>query len=429
LKAVLSKKIYLILLCLLQTTLYAIEPRWFEIEVIIFEQSNPSRLDSEKWEQQLGLPDVSKSKDFLTPDPSTVSLQQICLQGKMRPVLGMLPVNEIIKSDEIIEETFLNEPALTETNTTPQAIEESNAITEVAEPDAQEEEEEEIPFIILDKELNQLNELRSQLARRRGYRPLLHISWRQPVENKKNSQPIRLFTGKNYSDTFNPDGDARVDIATIDKFLTEENEPGDPYRINTQTTYNNENTPVDNDTSEISPFSNNSSSISPFTDDILLTTEDFKRSARERLSHCQSLYQEQLAKRHPDVWQLDGNIQIYVQRYLHLETDLMLRIPGEKAIQLGAIETSLAADKLLDSMQTEDETNNTFGWKLADDFLSNDQSQSIVIQQVLNKYPMLQSRRMRSNEIHYIDHPLFGMLIQIRPYEKEAEDEDVPTTS
>jgi len=427
LKAVLSKKIYLILLCLLQTTLYAIEPRWFEIEVIIFEQSNPSRLDSEKWEQQLGLPDVSKSKDFLTPDPSTVSLQQICLQGKMRPVLGMLPVNEIIKSDEIIEETFLNEPALTETNTTPQAIEESNAITEVAEPDAQEEEE--IPFIILDKELNQLNELRSQLARRRGYRPLLHISWRQPVENKKNSQPIRLFTGKNYSDTFNPDGDARVDIATIDKFLTEENEPGDPYRINTQTTYNNENTPVDNDTSEISPFSNNSSSISPFTDDILLTTEDFKRSARERLSHCQSLYQEQLAKRHPDVWQLDGNIQIYVQRYLHLETDLMLRIPGEKAIQLGAIETSLAADKLLDSMQTEDETNNTFGWKLADDFLSNDQSQSIVIQQVLNKYPMLQSRRMRSNEIHYIDHPLFGMLIQIRPYEKEAEDEDVPTTS
>jgi len=412
---------------LLQTTLYAIEPRWFEIEVIIFEQSNPSRLDSEKWEQQLGLPDVSKSKDFLTPDPSTVSLQQICLQGKMRPVLGMLPVNEIIKSDEIIEETFLNEPALTETNTTPQAIEESNAITEVAEPDAQEEEE--IPFIILDKELNQLNELRSQLARRRGYRPLLHISWRQPVENKKNSQPIRLFTGKNYSDTFNPDGDARVDIATIDKFLTEENEPGDPYRINTQTTYNNENTPVDNDTSEISPFSNNSSSISPFTDDILLTTEDFKRSARERLSHCQSLYQEQLAKRHPDVWQLDGNIQIYVQRYLHLETDLMLRIPGEKAIQLGAIETSLAADKLLDSMQTEDETNNTFGWKLADDFLSNDQSQSIVIQQVLNKYPMLQSRRMRSNEIHYIDHPLFGMLIQIRPYEKEAEDEDVPTTS
>lgn len=428
-KAVLSKKIYLILLCLLQTTLYAIEPRWFEIEVIIFEQSNPSRLDSEKWEQQLGLPDVSKSKDFLTPDPSTVSLQQICLQGKMRPVLGMLPVNEIIKSDEIIEETFLNEPALTETNTTPQAIEESNAITEVAEPDAQEEEEEEIPFIILDKELNQLNELRSQLARRRGYRPLLHISWRQPVENKKNSQPIRLFTGKNYSDTFNPDGDARVDIATIDKFLTEENEPGDPYRINTQTTYNNENTPVDNDTSEISPFSNNSSSISPFTDDILLTTEDFKRSARERLSHCQSLYQEQLAKRHPDVWQLDGNIQIYVQRYLHLETDLMLRIPGEKAIQLGAIETSLAADKLLDSMQTEDETNNTFGWKLADDFLSNDQSQSIVIQQVLNKYPMLQSRRMRSNEIHYIDHPLFGMLIQIRPYEKEAEDEDVPTTS
>ena len=147
----------------------------------------------------------------------------------------------------------------------------------MAEPDAQKEVEEEIPFIILDKELNQLNELRSQLARRRGYRPLLHISWRQPVENKKNSQPIRLFTGKNYSDTFNPDGDARVDIASIDTFLTEENEPGDPYRINTQTTYNNEKTPVDTDASEVSPFNNNSSSLSSFTDDASLTPEDFRR--------------------------------------------------------------------------------------------------------------------------------------------------------
>ncbi|MCP4414756.1 MAG: hypothetical protein GY808_19535 [Gammaproteobacteria bacterium] len=446
-KTIFSKKVSIIFLCILQTTLYGIEPRWFEIEVIVFEQSNESRLDSEKWQQQLTLPDVSNSKDFLTPEPSSINLQEICLQGKMRPVLGMVPANEIIEDIIPFEQLPGSVPAVL------QPIPESNTINGTMDEQQKEELEPEIPFIILDKELNQLNKLRSQLARSRGYRPLLHISWRQPVENKKNSQPIRLFSGKNYSDTFNPDGDARVDIASIDTFLTDDNKPIVPFSINSQTTYNKQNSPVDSDKSKVSPFSSNRSSLLPFRNSILLTTEDYRRSSREQLSHCQTLYQEQLANSHPDVWQLDGNIRIYVQRYLHLETDLILRIPGEEAMQLGAIETSLAADKLLDSLQTEnlssgnsqsaaisedhfatnnlpaEPTNTTFGWNLADDFLSDDQSQSIVIQQVLNKYQMLQKRRLRSKEIHYIDHPLFGLLIQIRPYVKEAEDEDVPTTS
>ncbi len=443
LKTRFSKKISIIFLCFLQTTLYGIEPRWFEIEVIVFEQSNASRLNSEKWQQPLSLPDVSKSKDFLTPDPSSTNLQQFCLGGKMRPVLGMVPFNEIKEPDEIIENRIPSEQLSETDNSHLQPLQESNTIAEIMEK----------PFIVLDKELNQLTKLRSQLARSRGYRPLLHISWRQPVENKKNSQPIRLFSGKNYSDTFNPDGDARVDIASIDTFLTDENKPSDPFSINSQTIYNKQNSTVVTEPSEVSPLNNNSSSLLPFDNSVLMTAEDYRLSTREQLSHCQALYQEQLAKSHQDVWQLDGNIRLYVQRYLHLETDLILRIPGEEELQLGAIETSLAADKLLDSLQTEnltsgdfqsaiasDEpltvntlpakaTNTAFGWKLADDFLSDDQSQSIVIQQVLNKYPMLQSRRLRSNEIHYIDHPLFGLLIQIRPYNKETEDEDVPTTS
>jgi len=439
LKAFFRKKISLVFLCFLQTTLYAIEPRWFEIEIIVFEQSNETRLDSEKWQQQISLPDISNSINFLTPEPYTVNLQQICLQGKFRPVLGMVPVEEIVEADEIIEDMGPMELSDADGISIVQPVHESNISSDLKEQEEQViQEEPEIPYIILDKELNQLNELRSQLARRRGYRPLLHISWRQPVENKKNSQLIRLFTGNNFSDTFNPDGDSRVDIASIDSSLNDEQHPIDPFRINSQTTYNEQNSPLDNQSAEVSPFSNNSSSLLPFSDEVLLTAEDYSRSTREQLSLCQMLYQEQIANRHPDVWQVDGNIRIYVERYLHLETDLMLRIPGEEAIQLGAIETSLAADKLLDSLQTDDLTGNTladtttkstFGWKLADDFLSNDQSQSVVIQQVLNKYPMLQSRRIRSNEIHYIDHPLFGILIQIRPYEKETEDENVPTTS
>ena len=38
---------------------------------------------------------------------------------------------------------------------------------------------------------------------------------------------------------------------------------------------------------------------------------------------------------------------------------------------------------------------------------------------------MTQRRRMRSEELHYLDHPLFGLMIKIKPYERpEADPED-----
>jgi hypothetical protein len=32
-------------------------------------------------------------------------------------------------------------------------------------------------------------------------------------------------------------------------------------------------------------------------------------------------------------------------------------------------------------------------------------------------FRLQQSRRMRSSEIHYLDHPLFGVIAQVTPYE------------
>ena len=35
-----------------------------------------------------------------------------------------------------------------------------------------------------------------------------------------------------------------------------------------------------------------------------------------------------------------------------------------------------------------------------------------------------ESRRMRSNELHYLDHPLFGMIIKVTPYEAPVPEAD-----
>lgn len=38
---------------------------------------------------------------------------------------------------------------------------------------------------------------------------------------------------------------------------------------------------------------------------------------------------------------------------------------------------------------------------------------------VIAHYPIVSHRRMRSKELHYIDHPLVGILVQINPVKKK----------
>ena len=46
----------------------------------------------------------------------------------------------------------------------------------------------------------------------------------------------------------------------------------------------------------------------------------------------------------------------------------------------------------------------------------------------LSAYQMKQlRRRIRSKELHYLDHPVLGMLLIITPYEKSEEDENINT--
>jgi len=420
--------LFLMPIGLLQTTI-AVEAPWFEIEILIFEQSNQDRLNAEKWQQQITLPNTLNSKDFLTVKPSKVALQQVCVQGNILPVLEVIPITEIITdpfAEDINSIDILNQDITTAATTidkTPTDNTNSALIVE-SEQTVPEIFEEELPFIILDSELNQLNAVATSLRRRRGYRPLLHISWRQPVEAKKDSQLIRLFAGKNFSDTFNPEGDARVNIATLepdqdfDNLNDAERQNNDQMADNLNQLENQQSSTIDQDST---PFTKSNSTYYSFQESDLLDIADNTTVIQQQLNDCESKLQQQAEQHHTDVWEVDGNVRIYVERYLHLETDMYLRIPGQEEIQLGALETSLAADKLLDTIDaTETNNENSFGWQLGDDFLLEKQDDSLVTRDVLNKYALQQSRRLRSNETHYIDHPLFGLLIQIRPYEKPS---------
>lgn len=90
---------------------------------------------------------------------------------------------------------------------------------------------------------------------------------------------------------------------------------------------------------------------------------------------------------------LDGNVTVSLSRYLHLQADLVLR---------KALATNAAPPAEAPSTTTPAAT-----------------SETAALQSAAPPQPMIfrmtQSRRMRSTEIHYLDHPAMGVIAQITP--------------
>ena len=84
----------------------------------------------------------------------------------------------------------------------------------------------------------------------------------------------------------------------------------------------------------------------------------------------------------PEAGELEGTIKVILSRYLHVETDIVLR------------------------PQREEQPEDIYSLELLEEA-----EQPVV-------YRMHQTRRrMRSRELHYLDNPVIGMLVLITPYE------------
>lgn len=77
------------------------------------------------------------------------------------------------------------------------------------------------------------------------------------------------------------------------------------------------------------------------------------------------------------MWELDGFVKLSASQYLHVESDLVYR-SGIPATAGGPVDSSR-----------------------------------------LHSFRLNQTRRVKSNELSYFDHPLYGLLIQLRPLEPE----------
>ncbi|WP_034414707.1 peptidoglycan binding protein CsiV [Candidatus Photodesmus blepharus] len=104
-------------------------------------------------------------------------------------------------------------------------------------------------------------------------------------------------------------------------------------------------------------------------------------------------------KRMPEpFYELDGKLQVYVQHYLYLETQIDLR------------EIKISDDVPLERNQVQQSTVR--------------REKNIIQETKKNKfiksYRMEQKRLIRSSETHYLDHPFIGIIVQIRRAEEST---------
>jgi peptidoglycan-binding protein CsiV len=168
---------------------------------------------------------------------------------------------------------------------------------------------------------------------------------------------------------------------------------------------------------------------------------------------------------------LQGSVKLYLSRYLHLETNLWLNthgdylpgnwqmpapplgppslvvedlsipepLPGMVAYQ----DTGAAAPTAQDPVDTASPTAAGEETAPTTEAAQPEEMVEEVVEEIVEEGPVYpwrhavllqQKRRMRSNEVHYIDHPLLGIVIKITPVSTEelrtyAQAEAAPTTT
>ncbi len=105
---------------------------------------------------------------------------------------------------------------------------------------------------------------------------------------------------------------------------------------------------------------------------------------------------------------LIGTVRLSVARYLHLATDLIYRIPVTQQAAIPVSDFDLWYDRPYPTLyEPQGPAYRLDEW------------------QAVRGFRLQESRRMRSKVLHYLDHPLFGLVVLITPVElPKAEDSE-----
>ena len=110
--------------------------------------------------------------------------------------------------------------------------------------------------------------------------------------------------------------------------------------------------------------------------------------------------------------ELEGYIGFYLKRFLHVDTELWW---GEYPTQLDTVDSAGTAT-IGEEPQTE-----TLEAAAPGEMAASSQPESFNHRRVVRAAHLKEQRRMRSDEVHYFDHPLIGVLVRISPWEGASD--------
>ena len=401
------------------------EERWFEVEVILYKTASDDGLFRESWDDDVKLQMPENIIDFLQPfGPAEIA-------------------DESSKDDELAADQELQSEQpktnLKQGDSVSQDVgekpNEDNLSSESAQVELNAELELEKPFVLLDETLLRLSSESRNLAQHPSYQLLAHFAWRQPIAAKSTSTPIRIAGGADFHEAFEYSGAKLIELDSLEDFEDPETE---------QELLQDENNPLLTDETE-QPSLEQLNRVD--TEASIPTAESADEEVKEQDSQLDAQTSEQQALvtdeiegsslEEPEMialpWipEIDGSIEVYIKRnYLHIDTDLYFRRPDKEEVDMfnlgGALELIETDQQLLEPTPEEIESPqnfNDFTWEYDGDFLEQD-SQKIYTERLFN-YPLKQTRRLRSTELHYFDHPLIGMLVVITPYELNSTEPEL----
>ncbi len=240
---------------------------------------------------------------------------------------------------------------------------------------------------LLPQENLQLKTIARDLNRQRGVRIVSHMAWRQEVQfGRTKAQSYRLLAGQNYGNAYQANGEMHpVNALEISDTLAVSDSDKE-LPLNVEESLIN----------QVSAIIHNDSPTKPI-EQILFESEMLAKEKQFSSEQSQSV-QDQETSRFPPVWEVDGLFKVYLQQlgqvpYLHIDSQLNYRQPGKLPID--------------NDLALFNNTNSS---------VNNDP------EAFLHSYQFKQLRRIISRQIHYFDHPAFGLIVQLRRYRPPVND-------
>ncbi|WP_340680974.1 CsiV family protein [Paraglaciecola sp.] len=240
-------------------------------------------------------------------------------------------------------------------------------------------------FLIPQSELT-LGSLYKGINKQRDLQTILHMGWRQEVKfGQDKTQAIRLFAGKNYGQTFLTNGHRRPAKSTS---------PALPYIPLAE--QHHLSMLASSVLKDQAALQKNEDLLSAFYH---IINNDEPLNLAAPIDYHNKFQSKGVTDSDEDlpaeaIWQLDGNIKVYLQNvgatpYLHIASNLDYRQP---IFDQGLVK--------------ETGTNNAT-------VMTGNQSREPNLIQSVN---FNQFKRVISKQLHYFDHPLFGMVVHITRY-------------